>query len=317
MFQLIGDIGGTNARLALIEEDGKIVHSETLSAADHKSFQGAIEAFLAKAPGEAPQRACFAVACPLSGDLVEFTNNPWSFSVSKLKAGLSLKDLFVINDFEAMARCLPHLAAKDVIQVGAGQMAEGSPKAVLGPGTGLGMAALITHGQTAVPLATEGGHARFAPANKREQDLNDVLVKTLGFVCNEDLISGRGLVNIYNGLCELEGVKAESWQAAEICSAAVDKTHPIAEESFAMFWAILGSIAGDFALQTCALGGVYISGGIAPRYVDAIKNSEFRSRFVAKGTYRKYLEQISTFIVIEQQPGLIGAASVLTRQGES
>ncbi|SMF10658.1 glucokinase [Pseudobacteriovorax antillogorgiicola] len=315
---LVGDIGGTNARLALVKDASlKLEHMQTLPTQSFASFDEAVLTYLQRLDVK-PSKACFAVAAPINDERVSFTNNPWSFSVAELRLQLNIQDIRVINDFEAMARCLPHLKAADVTKVGGGQVKASQTKAILGPGTGLGMAALLED-QNGVyhPLATEGGHARFAASNEREWALSKVLEKRDGFVSNESLLSGQGLINIRWALSQLDGKGVSPVSAAQICEAAIHKTEDVSVEAFQIFWAVLGSVAGDYAMQTGALGGVYISGGIAPRYMSALNDSDFRSRFEAKGDYRSYLEGIATFVVSADQPGLIGAAAVFENEGEA
>ena len=309
---LVGDIGGTNARLALSNsESGELLEVEVLAAADYPDFKDAVRSYLKKFDFRSDlKRACFAVASPIVGDHVSFTNNPWSFSKEDLKREFGLDVLKVINDFEAMARSLPYLANEDLTSIGGRERNTERPMAILGPGTGLGMAALIPFAGKKVPLATEGGHAGFCPGDEREQAIKSMLSKSLGFVCNEDLLSGRGIENIYRSLGQLEGRECDLSDAAAIGQAALEGTSILAQDTFSLFWKILGSVAGDYAMQTGAVGGVFIGGGIPPRYIELIKNSQFREQFVSKGTYRDYLEGIATYVVSAKYPGLVGAAAV-------
>lgn len=314
MNYLIADIGGTNARFAIFNGE-KLSREKTLSTADYESLLAAIAAYL-DGVGKEVNAGCLAVACPINDDQVSFTNNPWSFSISKLKGGLGFAELHVINDFEAMARSLSFLEEKDLFLLGPKLPKTKETMAILGPGTGLGMAALRPYKGEYVPLATEGGHARFAPSDSRQQDLVGVLSEKLGFVCNEDLLSGYGLVNIYRGLCSLDKKPSTLQDPAGVCEAALTGTDSAAQEALDMFWSILGAIAGDYALQTGALGGVYIAGGITPRYLDSVKKSSFRENFESKGSYRKYMEKIPTYVVTAEQPGLLGAAALFIKAGD-
>lgn len=311
-WSLLGDIGGTNARFALCEQGSlKFEKFRTIATSDHPNIIDAIRTYFNWAAPEFPVRqACIAAAGPVVAGSVKFTNNPWNFSAAGLCDELDLERVEVINDFEAMALSLSCLSADDVTLIGPGKRNCEKTKAILGPGTGLGMAASTCYRGRWVPLATEGGHSEFVAHTRREREIKDVLQEELGFVCNEDVLSGQGMRNLYRSICKLDGVSSPLTSPGEICSAALQKESKEAQECFQLFWAILGSVAGDYALQTGSTGGVYLSGGIAPRYIEEIKRSQFRERFEDKGNYSFYMKDIATSIVTVALPGLIGAASV-------
>jgi glucokinase len=189
--------------------------------------------------------------------------------------------------------------------------------AVTGPGTGLGLAGLAFGDAGPVTLQTEGGHAHFAPTDEVEIGILRFLLKKYDRVSIERLVSGMGLENIYQALCDLRGVAAQSLKAPEISTRALDKTDAICEEALARFCAILGSYAGDVALTLGAKGGVYITGGIVPRLIPYFHKSQFRSRFEAKGRLSGFNRPIPTFVVVAKQPGLLGSAAVLNHQMNS
>jgi len=322
---LIADIGGTNARFALapikqfesgeslqFTEDELILPS-ALNGAEYATILDAVEAYLSGPAKDypRPEHAVMAIACPTDKDKITMTNHTWSFSVSELKTSLGLKSLKFINDYNAMANAIPQMGADHLIKVGRGEAVTGMPIAVTGPGTGLGLAALAFDEMGPVTLETEGGHAHFAPTNETEIKILQYLLTKYDRVSNERLISGMGLENIYQGLCAAKGLEIKELPAPEISKAALDKTDEICEEALARFCAITGNYAGDVALTVGAKGGVYITGGIVPRFIEYFKDSEFRQRFEDKARLSGFVETIPTYVVIAEQPGLLGSAAVL------
>lgn len=309
---LVADIGGTNARLGLVTSEGNEVFGiERLSNKDYPNLLDVVHNYLSKAQCiVSPKKACFAVASPVVGDRINFTNNSWSFSIQELKVELGLESLRVINDFEAIALSIPYLGTAEVFTIGQGIALPHQTIAVLGPGTGLGMAALVPSRPKPLPVATEGGHACFAPQDEIESYIASLIKARQGFCSNEDMLSGNGLVAIYEGLCSWHHIKPKYSLAAEITDHAISGTDALCQETLERFCAVLGSVAGDFALQMGAKGGVFIAGGIVPRFKEFMAQSSFRERFVSKGRFRPYLEAIPSSIIIAPQPGLIGAASV-------
>lgn len=327
-YGLIADIGGTNARfalaplkafdptkgLALSEEE--LVAVAALNGAEYETIADAIRAYLAgPASGyDRPRHAVMAIACPTDQDRITMTNHIWTFSVSELKADIGFDSLKFINDYNALANSIPHLDADGLVKVGPGERVEGWPMAVTGPGTGLGLAGLAFSETGPVTLETEGGHAHFAPTDEVEIGILQFLLKKYERVSIERLVSGMGLENIYEALCSLRGVSSETLRAPEISARAQDKSDSICEEALARFCAILGSYAGDVALTMGAKGGVYITGGIVPRFMEYFQASQFRTRFEAKGRLKGFVEPIPTYVVVAKQPGLLGAAAVLNHR---
>lgn len=317
-YNLVGDIGGTNARLALADpQTHALKQVKTFSSRDFPEFAAVLKRYLAElGAGEQPRRACFAVASPISGDWVAFTNNPWTFSIAALKAEFGFTELQVINDFQAIAMSLPHLGDDQRLPIGGQTSLAAGNLAVIGPGTGLGMAVLVHAGDHDIPLATEGGHAGFAPADRYEWQLWDKLAPQFEFLSKEDVISGQGLSVLHQAVCELEGQPVEAkWTPAEVTRQALEQDDPLCRKTLEVFCGLLGAAAGDYALQTGARGGVFIAGGIIPRFRDLFLNSRFRQKFEAKGRFRAYVEAIPTFLITAPQPGLIGAAATLENNG--
>lgn len=327
-YGLIADIGGTNARFALapikhFEAGEALVLTEqelllptALNGAEYDTIQSAVEAYLAGPASQyqRPVHAVMAIACPTDKDQITMTNHTWSFKVSELKQSLGLTSLKFINDYNAMANAIPQMTSDQLIKVGRGEPVIGLPIAVTGPGTGLGLAALAFADSGPVTLETEGGHAHFAPTDETEIEILRYLLGKYPRVSNERLISGMGLENIYQGLCAMQGLPIVERSAPEISKAALEKTDGLCEQALARFCAIIGSYAGDVALTLGAKGGVYITGGIVPRFIDFFKGSEFRARFESKARLSGFVETIPTYVVVAQQPGLLGAAAVLNHR---
>ena len=309
---LVGDIGGTNARFGLVEPDGSLLHSSVLADSDYPGLAEAIEAYLAGRDGlPRPRQAAIAVASPITGDAVRMTNHPWAFSISGLRSQLGFERLEVINDFTAQALALPHLGPGDKTAVGDGEAQPHAPIGVLGPGSGLGVSGLIPVGQRWIPLSGEGGHATMAAVSERESAALSVMRRHFDHISGERVLSGPGLVNLYNALAEADGVPAAQYAAAQITDAEIEKADPRCREATEMFCAMLGTMAGNLALTLGAKGGVYIGGGIVPRLGERFAASQFRERFEAKGRFREYLAAIPTFVVTHKLPAFLGCAAKL------
>lgn len=309
---LIGDIGATNARFALVRPDGDIGAVRLYELNDYPSLAAAIDNYLAEAQaGSNPEQAVLAVASPVTGDRVTLTNHAWTFSTEALRQHLKLKRLRIINDFVGGALAIPHLGTDDLLQIGHGSPAADAPIGLLGPGTGLGVSALIPAPGGAQPVAGEGGHVTMAPATARESAVLELMRKRYDHVSAERLLSGPGLINLYGALCELAGAPAASFTPAQITSPRIWDEDARTREATDMFCAMLGTIAGNLALTLGARGGIYIGGGIVPRFGRYVLQSEFRSRFESKGRLRNYLADIPTFVISRPLPALLGAAALL------
>lgn len=310
---LIADIGGTHARFALVDEAGRPGEPAVMRCADHVGPAQAAQAFLAAHGGDAkPTRAAFAVASPITGDVVDLTNSAWHFSVEQVRRDLGLERLDVINDFTAVALSVRHLGENDKVKLGGGQPAERAPIAVLGPGTGLGVSALVpdrSGGWTA--LAAEGGHATMASASDHEDAVLAWLRKRFTHVSAERVLSGPGIVNLYEALAAIRGRPAAYTTPDAISQRGLDGSCLLCRETLDMFFAMLGTVAGNLALSLGARGGVYIAGGILPRMHQAFAQSGFRRRFEDKGRFQDYLATIPTWLVIHPQPAFMGLAGLV------
>lgn len=309
---LIADIGGTNARFALVAAGEEPKHALVLPCIDYAGPAEAASAYLHRvAPGCRPSRGAFAIAGPVAGDHIAMTNHPWQFSVSEVRDRLGARHLEVVNDFTAVALSVSKLKPQDVVLVGGGAPIPDMPIAVLGPGTGLGMSGLIPTPGGFTPLVTEGGHATMPASDERESRVLDWLRGLFDHVSAERVISGPGLVNLYSALCELEGREPEPMPPDQVSGRALDGSCPICAEALDMFFAMLGTVAGNFALSLGARQGVYIAGGIVPRLKAAFLQSRFRERFEAKGRFRSYLAAIPVHLIVHRYPAFLGLAGLV------
>lgn len=317
---LIGDIGGTHARLALAYAGRPGFHKVMkLSCEDYATAEAAIEYYLAEHITTAPDVICLAAAGPLRNDAINLTNNHWHLDRRSLAEQFATQRIGLLNDFEAVARSLPLLDASHVRPVGSG--AGAAPvlaKAdftvgVLGPGTGLGVAGLLGRAGAIYPVVGEGGHRGFAPETARQLEVLGLLRERFPRVYAERLVSGPGLENIYDALRVLHRAPGAPAHAVEIFARAQEGGHPVATEAVNLFFEVLGQVAGDLALELGAFDGIFIAGGIAPRYPDLLERSRFRQAFEAKGHYRALLEAIPTLLIVHPDPGLLGAADCARR----
>ena len=311
---LVGDIGATHARFGLVAPDGTLLQSRTLSDEEYPTIEDAITAFLAERGAlRMPRQGAIAIASPIAGDRVAMTNHPWAFSIRELGKRFGFDRLEIINDFTALALALPHLQPGDRQAAGGGTAVTGTPIGVLGPGSGLGVSGLVASGRSWIALAGEGGHATMPSATARESAVLDSMRERFDHVSAERVLSGPGLVNLYNTLAQLDRIPARGYSAAQITDLAVRAEDPLCVETTAIFCAMLGTVAGNLALTLGARGGVYVGGGIVPKLGRVFIESEFRARFEAKGRFRSYLEAIPTFVVTHPLPAFLGCAALLAQ----
>jgi glucokinase len=313
--RLIGDIGATNARFALVDGEGHIARTRVLACDDYATIDDALAAYLGKDRQElALQEAALAVASPVTGDAITLTNHPWSFTVSGLRHDFALDRLLVVNDFTANALAMPYIPSSERLAVGGGTPVPDAPIGVLGPGSGLGVSGLVPTSTGWVPLRSEGGHATMAPADERETVVLDRMRRRFDHVSAERVLSGPGLVNLYNILAEIEGVPAAPFTPAQIADSRIGESDPLAREALAMFCAMLGTAAGNLALILGARGGIYIAGGIVPRLGASFAETRFRQRFEAKGRFQPYLAAIPTYVVTHPIPAFLGLVALLDQR---
>ena len=309
---LVADIGGTNARFALIDANRQPYAEQILPCAAFPDLTAAAQAYLAAVGEPRPTQAAIAVATPISGDWIQFTNSNWSFSTEAVGRALDLERLLILNDFTALALALPLLNPDERRAVGGGTAVEEAPIGLLGPGTGLGVSGLVWSGERWIPLQSEGGHVTFSPVDQREWAVAQIMQRRFGHASPERLLSGPGLVNLYTALAEMEGWPAEALDPAAITDRALTGSCSHCRDVLEIFCGALGTAAGNLAITLGAQGGVYIGGGIAPRLGEFFDRSPFRARFEAKGRFSNYLAAVPTWVITAANPALRGVAAALT-----
>jgi glucokinase len=309
--RLVVDIGGTNARLALVAEDSLQPQRErVVRCADFEGLEHAVRRYLQDNGNPAVREAALDVATGITGDFVRLTNGPWGFSIEQTRRNLGLDRLHVVNDFTALALAVPTLRADELQQIGGGAAVPATPIAVIGPGTGLGVSGLLPAGKGWVALQGEGGHTAFAPMSAREIGVLGWLQQRYDHVSMERVVSGMGLENLYHALCALDGVEAQLLGPEKITASALSNGDAQCAEAVEMFCAILGTAAANLVVTLGARSGCYIGGGIVPRLGDYFARSPFRRRFETKGRFSSYVAAVPTHVILAQTPALRGLATL-------
>lgn len=307
-YSLVADIGGTNARFAMVADgDNRPLEPRNLAVADYPTIVDASRAYLEMVALGEPCQAAISVASPVTGDWLNMTNHCWGFSVGETREALGLSQLKVLNDYTALALALPFFTDEQYVKIGAGEKMAGCPMAVLGPGTGLGVSGVIPAADHWLPLESEGGHVTYGPINHRALQIVEVMREKLDHVSYESLVSGPGLSMTYEILTRLEGGQPRKLKPGEVADLAVRAECPVAVEALSIFCGALGNVAGNLALTLGARGGVYIGGGIVPKILDFFTASSFRERFEQHGRLTDYLRAIPTYVIDTEYPALIGA----------
>ena len=314
-FALVGDIGGTNCRLALVRpgEDRPEFHAPlTLKCADHPSFEAALSFYMEReANGAAVDRSAIAVAGPVVDGAVAMTNHPWAITEAQLSNWSGGGPARLINDYAALAYAAPVLTGSDLQLIGpAPESRFPGTIAVLGAGTGFGVAALVRDDGREAALVGEGGHAAFAPQDRMEMEIQRFLALRFGRVSIERVLSGPGLLNLHEAMAHIEGRPA-AFATPGAVTAAAGSGDPHAFDCVERFCAILGSVAGDFALAYGARGGVQIAGGVSQKLLATPAAGAFRARFEDKGRFTTYVAAIPTELVMHPHAALVGAARAL------
>jgi len=305
---IVADIGGTNARFAYVHSDSsELLGIEIFPCADFTFLIDALNAYIERGHVEQVDQICLAVAGPVESDWIDLPNNHWAFSRAELQESLATH-VTVINDFSAQVLSIDGLTSSELKWIGAARPHGDQVKAVVGPGTGLGVSAMMPSGHI---LPSEAGHIAFAPTSDHEADLLKILWQRYDRVSIERVLSGMGLANLYWANCVLDGhdrelpasgVTAGAFAGDEYCGKAVSD-----------FCAILGSVAGDVALMMGATDGVFISGGILPRLISLLDEQTFRQRFESKGRFSEICSEIPLGLVLSEHPGLSGCVEALRK----
>ena len=311
---IVIDVGGTNIRFGYAEtEIAPLSEIKNLTCADFPSIEDAINAYFHTLPSNVISKitaTCIAVAGPMMGDHVDVTNNHWQFSKSKLLTHLPGDDLLVINDFtaQALAQINPESTGNQPILQGNSR--PDAPLLVIGPGTGLGVAALMPAHQNHAVIEGEGGHVYFTPRDDLEREIEAFLRKIHGFVSAEHVISGPGLEAIYQFLCHRDGVRHDNDTAAQIGFAAMNNDLRARQAVLVLFNALATVMANNILTMGCWRGAV-IAGGIIPRLVPLFQESQFKERFCSAGVMSDILEKIPVWLATDPLTGLHGARNAI------
>ena len=311
--RLLADIGATNARFCLQLDENNFSQTIILPCDDFADPAEAAKEFLDQMGNPKVHFGAFAVANPILGDKLVMTNNPWRFSCSATREELGFAALYFLNDFTAQALAILSLKPEVFHKVGGKEINTNLVRAVLGPGTGLGVSALVPDGRGGdIALACEGGHTGFAPRDERETAIWQIVKNEIQMpVSAERLMCGSGLMLVYRALTKLH-------HAPELCQKPADITaniesDPIATETVDTFCSMFGSFCADVVLTMGARGGVYICGGIIPRILPQLLKSDFRKRFETRDRLQTFLEPVPIMVVMDTLSGIIGAANYLKR----
>jgi glucokinase len=315
----VADVGGTHARFALAEIEGGRVMSlgepETLKTAEHASFQTAWEEFGRRQQIELPNELAIAFAGPVGGEMLKLTNNPWVIRRALIKERLGVDRYTIVNDFGAVAYAVATLGDEDFRHIC------GPPRAlpdqgvisIVGPGTGLGVAALLKKPDHYEVIETEGGHVDFAPLDSLEDKILTQLRRHFRRVSVERVASGQGLWNLYEALGAIEGRDLTFHNDKHLWPAALEATDSLATAALDRLCLTLGAVAGDMALAQGA-SAVVIAGGVGLRLADYLPRSGFRDRFIAKGRFERRMDEMPVKLITHPQPGLYGAAAAFAKE---
>jgi glucokinase len=312
------DIGGTHARFAIASIDGERVvelgEPVTLRTSEHASFQTAWEEFGRRAGIALPNALAMAFAGPVGGELLKLTNNPWVIRRALMSEKLGVEQFVVVNDFGAVAHAVAALGTSDFSHICGPDtpLPADGVITIVGPGTGLGVAALLRHAGHHEVIEPEGGHVDFAPLDGLEDKILAELRKSFRRVSVERLVSGRGLVNIYEALGAIEKRPLEIHDDKALWAAALDGSDSLAAAALDRLCLTLGAVAGDMALAQGAKALV-IGGGLGSRLADHLPRSGFRDRFIAKGRFERRMDEMPVKLITHPQPGLFGAAAAFAR----
>lgn len=307
---LIGDIGGTNARFAIVVDSyAEPREFPVVQTADFATIDEAIQTSILDQTNIIPRSAVLAVAGPVDGDEIDLTNCDWVVRPKQMMAELGFSDVVVLNDFEAQALAVVALGEEHLEKIGGGAAETTGSRVVLGPGTGLGVAGLVHARHTWIPVPGEGGHVDLGPRTERDLEIFPHVERIGGRISAEQLLCGRGLVNLYRAIAKADGKDAKFATPAEITGAALERRDEIATEALDLFVTYLGRLAGDLGLVFMSRGGVFLTGGIAQKIVPALQNGRFRTAFEDKAPHSALLADMPVFVITHPLAALSGIAA--------
>jgi glucokinase len=307
---LIGDIGGTNARFSiLVDAETRTMDFIHVRTADYETIDDAISDKILDADLPRPRSAILAVAGPIDGDEIDLTNCDWIVRPKKMIGELGFDAVLVLNDFEAQALAVASLSDDDRVSIGPPCPALEATRVVLGPGTGLGVAGLVNARNTWFPVPGEGGHVDIGPRSRRDLEIFPHLATIEGRVSAEEILSGRGLLNIYRAVCAADGIVPSLYSPPEVTEEGLSRKNAQAAETLELFVTYLARLAGDLALVFMARGGVFFGGGISPKILPEFQKPVFRAEFEDKAPHKDLMRTIPTFVVTHPQAALAGLAS--------
>ncbi|KAJ0343841.1 hypothetical protein COL154_014053, partial [Colletotrichum chrysophilum] len=294
---LIGDIGGTNARFAmLVDSYAEPKFFPIVQTANYETIDEAIQNDVLDKASVQPETAILAVAGPIGSDEIDLTNCPWVVRPKRMISDLGFKDVVLVNDFEAQALAVAFMEDEHRVKIGGGEINEQASRVALGPGTGLGVAGLVHCRHVWIPVPGEGGHIDMGPRTPRDFEIFPHLETIEGRISAEQLLCGRGLVNIYSAICAADGIEKRESQPAEVTANGLTGSDPAAAETLSLFSSYLGRIAGDLALVFMARGGVHLAGGISEKILPALKKPEFSAAYEDKAPHSALMKTIPTFV---------------------
>lgn len=313
---LVGDIGGTNARFAiLVDAFGEPREFPTVRTADFATIDEAIQTAILDTTSVMPQSALLAVAGPVDGDEIELTNCDWVVRPRAMFETLGLEEVLVLNDFEAQALAVVALGPEHMVAIGGGGSEPGGGRVVLGPGTGLGVAGLVQSRGVWIPVPGEGGHVDIGPRSPRDFEVFPHVERIEGRISAEQILCGRGLVNLYRAVAAANAVPARLDTPAAITSAALAGADAEAVEALDLFVTCLGRLAGDLALVFMSRGGVFLTGGIAQKIVPALQSGRFRAAFEDKAPHSDLLRAMPVSVITQPLAALSGLAAYARTPG--
>jgi glucokinase len=307
---LIGDIGGTNARFALLADmHAEIKQLPTVHTGSFPTIDDAIQAAVLDKTSLIPRSAILALAGPIIGERVELTNCNWAVEPRKSVERFGFSEMILLNDFEAQSLALPGLQMSDLQPIGNGIVRPEAPRVVLGPGTGLGTGALVHARNTWVPVPGEGGHTDLGPVSERDMAIWPNIERVLGRVTAETVLCGPGMLRLYRAVCATDGIEPRQPSQEAVTAAGLSGADEQAAETLRLFATHLGRVAGDLALLFMAYGGVYLAGGISSRIAAVLTSGAFRQAFDFKTPHDDIMKRIATAIIVKKDAPLSGIAA--------